>query len=201
MVFGPCFYYTNCQQYRGGHATVLNQLEDGSLILFGSHSGGKFLFDTVFVTKKVGHITADGKVHFNEGESIPKDSPAWRANLKPLLQGMTKPGCSSTDHVKKPKGGCTPAKTCVDGNGHPLTLYRGVQYKERHKNQGIFSFSPCRREGEKPFNRIELSNNTGINPQLRQGFKKLNGDPASIFVKVITAVHAQGCYAGFEFDL
>ncbi|MED2844413.1 hypothetical protein [Bacillus toyonensis] len=54
-VFGEYFLYSNCQQYtsHGKQATVLQNLEPGDIIVFGSHFGGLFVVDTVFVVKDV----------------------------------------------------------------------------------------------------------------------------------------------------
>lgn len=48
FVFGG-FYYMGCKQNKGGRPTQLRYLEQGSVILFGSHRDGTFVLDTVFV--------------------------------------------------------------------------------------------------------------------------------------------------------
>lgn len=54
-VFGDYFLYSNCQQYtcQGKQATVLQNLEPGDVIIFGSYVSGHFVVDTVFVIKDV----------------------------------------------------------------------------------------------------------------------------------------------------
>lgn len=49
-VFGDCFRYSNCKQitYRG-NPSAMQRLTAGSVVLFGSHLGGEFRVDTVFV--------------------------------------------------------------------------------------------------------------------------------------------------------
>lgn len=47
-VFGDQFRYSNCQQ-RVKNATVMQRLEPGDIVLFGSHKQGGFVLDTVFV--------------------------------------------------------------------------------------------------------------------------------------------------------
>jgi hypothetical protein len=50
LVFGDMFRYVLCRQVRGnGNRTQLSYLSDGDVILFGSHLGGEFVLDTVFV--------------------------------------------------------------------------------------------------------------------------------------------------------
>jgi hypothetical protein len=48
-VFGRSFLYSNCKQAVRGAPTAMQRLPRGSLILFGSTVGGRFLLDTVFV--------------------------------------------------------------------------------------------------------------------------------------------------------
>ena len=59
FVFGDEFLYTGCQQWRGkphGNPVQLRYLLPGSLILFGSCAGDRFLLDTVFVVRRLeGH--------------------------------------------------------------------------------------------------------------------------------------------------
>ena len=52
FVFGESFLYTCCQQFKNNRPTQLRYLAPGSVILFGSHRGGRFLLDTVFVTRR-----------------------------------------------------------------------------------------------------------------------------------------------------
>lgn len=54
-VFGECFRYSNCKQL--SHKALLNLLP-GSLVLFGSSRGGKFLLDTCFVAASSTPLTA-----------------------------------------------------------------------------------------------------------------------------------------------
>lgn len=53
-VFGPHFLYSNCKQVtHKGTPTGLQQLDPGSLILFGSTRDGRFVLDTVFVVADI----------------------------------------------------------------------------------------------------------------------------------------------------
>lgn len=54
FVFGDSFYYTICQQMKkdGTPLPVMQGLEDGSLILFGSRFQGDFVLDTLFVVRE-----------------------------------------------------------------------------------------------------------------------------------------------------
>jgi hypothetical protein len=49
LVFGDRFFYTLCRQYRGGHRTVLSQLDEGDIVLFGSRLHRAFVLDTLLV--------------------------------------------------------------------------------------------------------------------------------------------------------
>ncbi len=52
-VFGDCFKYTLCKQRKkNGDVMLLASLAPGSMILFGSNLGGRFVLDTVFITKE-----------------------------------------------------------------------------------------------------------------------------------------------------
>jgi hypothetical protein len=65
-VFGDTFRYSNCKQltYRG-NPTALQRLTPGSVVLFGSHLGGEFVLDTVFV---VGDAEPDPYVPSDNGD-------------------------------------------------------------------------------------------------------------------------------------
>ncbi|WP_424767998.1 hypothetical protein [Paenibacillus sp. sgz302251] len=54
-VFGDYFLYSNCQQYtcQGKQATVLQNLDPGDVIFFGSYVYGHFVADTVLVIQNV----------------------------------------------------------------------------------------------------------------------------------------------------
>lgn len=51
LVFGDCFLYSLCKQVqrKGTRATPTTNLERGSIVLFGSTKGKRFVVDTVFV--------------------------------------------------------------------------------------------------------------------------------------------------------
>ena len=69
-VFGECFRYSNCNQFRGKRRTFLQRLAPGSIILFGSTIGKerkKFVLDTLFVVK-----------HRYEPGRAPKTDEAFR---------------------------------------------------------------------------------------------------------------------------
>ena len=51
-VFGDSFKYALCRQYGRGGASALQDLDPGSLIVFGGTKGGTFYLDTVFVVGK-----------------------------------------------------------------------------------------------------------------------------------------------------
>jgi hypothetical protein len=77
-VFGDCFRYCVCQQ---PSKPSLKRLARGSIIVFGSHKGGAFVLDTVFVTAK--------KIPYRRNEfHLLKVPVAYRlAALEPLAEG------------------------------------------------------------------------------------------------------------------
>jgi hypothetical protein len=52
FVFGERFLFTICQQHTATGPTQLRFLERGSVILFGSSVGRRFVLDTVFVVSR-----------------------------------------------------------------------------------------------------------------------------------------------------
>jgi hypothetical protein len=185
MIFGKRFYFTNCRQNNNkkNNPTLLQQLTSGSLILFGSHSDGAFLLDTVFVVKeghkikKIGDAEKIIKQHGNES--------LYCANLGPLFSGR----CGSSFFSQ-------------------YTLYEGVTYDERSEYGGMFSFVPARVGNSSPFNRIPFAN-SGIllgcvSPKLKQNFRRTEFSNikcvSNIFDLVVKEVVGQNCVLGIRFE-
>lgn len=69
-VFGDAFLYSNCKQLNARPRrtpSALQGLDRGSIILFGSASGGEFALDTVFVVEEVvgGFTPLEGGIDFD----------------------------------------------------------------------------------------------------------------------------------------
>lgn len=153
FVFGG-FFYGNCMQHRKGRPTQLCHLENGSVVLFGSHASGNFILDTVFVVR--------GSVRYDRASSRSKlrpcipDYPTYKhVVLKPLFQ-------SACGH----REGCSP------DNAGPYRLYIGATY-DKPTDDGMFSFFPCipRRECCVGFERPVIDLPGLTNGGLRQGFR------------------------------
>ena len=187
MIFGERFYFTNCRQNNKNNkkkSTSLQKLTRGSLILFGSHSGGAFLLDTVFVVKEGHKIKKIG-----DAEKIIKrygNESLYCANLEPLFSGR----CGSSFFSQ-------------------YTLYEGVTYDERSEYGGMFSFVPARVGNSSPFNRIPFVNSgilhcCVINPELQQNFKRTEFSNikcvSNIFNLVVKKVVGQSCVLGIRFE-
>src|SRR6266481_1318520 len=69
LVFGDRFRYVLCQQYRKFGSTKLANLNNGDLILFGSHIRGYFALDTVFVVGVNAPVRGEGAL------------PDWESDL------------------------------------------------------------------------------------------------------------------------
>jgi len=110
-VFGHRFLYTFCKQ---GKIRRLRQLGTGSLILYGSKRGGRFVLDTVFVV-------ADCRDH-NSGS----DREALTTATNPTFRATT----------LDPMYGWNPGPDCWHRLYFGATVERPVD--------GMFSFFPCR---------------------------------------------------------
>lgn len=104
FVFGDGFRYTLCRQWVGGgknkprRVTYLRSLASGSLILFGSHKGGEFLLDTVFVASdSVLHSPndwesmLDGRISETYANVTVKASHAWGGDAQVRLYSGATP--------------------------------------------------------------------------------------------------------------
>lgn len=86
LVFEKHWFYTNCQQFRKYGPTKMNDLEDGSLILFGSTSKKSFLIDTVLVTKQIDKIEiTSNQSRQNLLDRFSEYPTLVESSLKPLL--------------------------------------------------------------------------------------------------------------------
>lgn len=199
MVFGSKMYYSNCQQVRKTGPTQLHDLPDGSLILFGSCIGGKFLLDTVLVTRKVACYRKSAEDWARAQKDFAHNPGFLEVTLRPLFDpGLEKDpaaersACSKTCN-QKPEPGCPPTEE------HSFCIYEGIPYEERQHYDGCFSFVPARLSNEENFNRIPLSL-PGIKDNHAQGFCVVGQDRKEVFEIVLKALKQAGCGMALELD-
>jgi hypothetical protein len=131
FVFGG-FFYTLCQQYKrinGSnefHAMQLTRLARGSVILFGSCLGRKFVLDTVFVVDR--WEDHDGADYQMLKKRVPKGY--WDVTLAAWYKDSVG-GCSGTAQT----GGLLPI------HENRYRLYWGATVDR--PVEGMFSFFPC----------------------------------------------------------
>ena len=153
LVFGG-FFYGNCMQHRKGRPTQLCHLENGSVVLFGSHASGNFILDTVFVVRD--------SVRYDRASFRSKHKrciPAYRTYKDVVLKPLFQSACGHRE-------GCSPDKA------GPYRLYIGATY-DKPTDDGMFSFFPCMRRGERceGFKRPVIDLPGLIDGSLRQGFR------------------------------
>ena len=144
FVFGPRFLYTGCQQHtnQGRSETQLRRLTRGSVILFGSCRGDRFVLDTVFVVADhLDHGVADHQ-RILAGE-VPEEY--WTVTMGPWY---------------------------ADGGGtQSFRLYRGATPDEPVAGMFSFTPCLPTEGGAQRFPRPEIRLPGVITPQLRQGKK------------------------------
>jgi hypothetical protein len=175
FVFGDEFLYTGCQQWRGrphGSPVQLRFLLSGSIILFGSCAGDRFLLDTVFVVR----------------DFIDHD----RGDYQDVLRGAV-PQAYWTITLDRWYAG--------PPDGRSFRLYRGASPANAVNGMFSF-FPCRRADGEATngFRRPDLSGLSCVNPRLRQGWRatKLGdvAETADVWRSVRQAVLDQGCELG-----
>jgi hypothetical protein len=147
FVFNDRFLYTCCKQrLRSGRPTQLRFLEDGSVILFGSHVRGGFALDTVFVV--------DDHVDHQVPGDVPPDvvpEAYVHTTVLPMYE-------MDADY-------CDPQQI-------GWRLYQGAS--PSRPRAGMFSFVPARPvadDSPQGFARPEIALDRLITPSLRQGQK------------------------------
>lgn len=210
FVFGGPFYYSCCKQFRKstGRKTSLASLQRGSVILFGSHRGGGFVLDTVFVV--AGFVDYDvTRPDETEGAVVSakfaKLNPAFvQATLNPLAAATTTT-CNDlvddSDFVDEDEvaASCAPACAAVPLQ---LRLYVGASYEE--PVDGMFSYSPCALQDTRPegFPRPMIASEA-INVAMTQGFRlgpvlELN-EATKLWTEVARQVIDSGLQLGVAF--
>jgi hypothetical protein len=149
-VFGNVFRYSLCQQ--PSHPSLRN-LEEGSVILFGSSLDHKFALDTVFVVSgDVDYGPDDCNVLLQHVDETYKE-----VTIKPIMAG-----------IKNPSG-----KSCAGKiTNQKLRSYCGATF--RNKINGMFSFFPCQvfTEDAAGFARPTIKMPSVISDRMTQGIKK-----------------------------
>lgn len=175
FVFGDEFFYTGCQQWRGkphGNPVQLRWLQPGSIILFGSYAGGRFLLDTVFVVHdSIDHERDDYRVVLRG--AVP--DVYWTVTLDPWYSGPP--------------------------DGRSFRLYRGASPTNAVNGMfSFFPCRRADRPTTRGFPRPDLSELWCVNPRLRQGWSATKvGDvaqAADVWRSVRQSVLAQGCEIG-----
>lgn len=205
FVFGQCFKYFICKQYRKqkdgkaligkaliGHATWLSRLERGSVVLFGStHGKGRaafFQLDTVFVV--------DRFLTYNPAkpETLPSDS-------------MLDP-----EFLRAGFHAAVPVTDCKIPDELELRLYLGATVE--NPAHGMYSFSPAKIfDSTVPgFPRVQLQDKDLKLPGRTNFFtNNLNGAPKktvitpdearSLWTTVLSKCRDHGCVPGVRFHL
>jgi len=175
------FFYTGCQQYTVNGPTQLRSLEKGSVVLFGSSLGGRFVVDTVFVVES----WIEHDQHSVMTNAYPQVPDGYRdVTLKPWY-------LSNNDSCKAPQSS--------------VRLYFGATHKEPFAD--MYSFFPCipYSEGSSGFVRPVIDIAGITNGACQQG-KRLNPQPnlsttARLWDEVVQQVEAQGCSLGIHADM
>ena len=169
FVFGPEFIYCCCKQVRAnGAATLLRNLDPGSLVLFGSQIGGAFVLDTVFVV-------ADGEdydpAHGPEVFHGRVPDAFVDVTLRPLARGTETRVDPDTGWSEEDELRACGVSRCASHGTH-FRLYRGAT-PDKPVN-GMFSFSPCQpiADPEPGFARPGIEG-PFINPALNMGFASI----------------------------
>ncbi len=179
FVFWECFHYTGCQQNTKRGPTQLRHLRPGSVILFGSHSRGAFLLDTVFVVARfVDHTQAD-----------------YRRALRGALSDGYRTATIAPWYGES--ASCRPISI---SSPRSYRLYFGATHEEPFR--GMFSFFPCQPHvgGTSGFARPGIQIGGVVTDSLRQG-KRLNrqtsvDDVCRLWDGVVRQVTAQGLRLG-----
>jgi hypothetical protein len=183
FVFGG-FFYSVCQQHADGHATQMQHLARGSVILFGSRIDDHFAVDTVFVVDRaIWHCAKNFKSVLRN--IVP--SEYLDVALKPIY---TEPACGSGPRCNE--------EEC-------FRLYVGAT--KELPVEGMFSFFPTKpaNQAKHGFARPCVQLNERITDALSQ-HRKATPVPSmvamrSLWEEVLTQVQNQGLSIGVLADL
>lgn len=144
------FRYSICRQYTKRGPTQLRDLERGSVVLFGSHLGGRFVLDAVFVV--AGHVDHNA------------------ANYREVLAGLVPSAYEDVTLAPLYASSELRAQYGCENPGRSFRLYWGATYDE--PVDGMYSFFPCTQYEERTtgFARPQVEMK-GISNGLKQNFK------------------------------
>ena len=179
FVFGDHFLYTVCRQWRRTRGvyrpTFLRDLDRGSLILFGSHKGGEFVLDTVFVV----------------GDSVLHDAASWPATVAGLVPE------AYADVTLRP--------AYEWGGGEELRLYLGATPGDPVHGMFSFVPCRSAADTPSGFARPTIRLEGLITPSLAMGAKATRDVSAervrSIWESIVGQVLEQGLVLGTRFDV
>lgn len=159
FVFGEDgFYYSYCKQNKNGKPTQMQDLEPGSIILFGSTinqntDDAYFALDTVFVVGPV-----ENKLEYNKNTELNKlkeFGPKYYCDIMNFKASGNNSNCSDNGNARG--GNCG---SCGDSKNERCTCYRGASYDDPIKcgDDKMYSFVPCKigEDGKKGFERVKL---------------------------------------------
>lgn len=170
FVFGDQFLYSICQQNTTNGPTHLQELVEGSVILFGSHKDNSFILDTVFVVAESITHTAENyaqkiieTVEIQEPFNVPDIycdvvlDPAYSENGDSCFSSTSRGSCEGNH-----------------SNGIQYTLFFGAT--PENPVNGMFSFFPSKifeSDSSVKFKRPEIDQDviTGISEGMPQGYK------------------------------
>ncbi len=193
FVFGG-FYYTGCKQRTQKGPTQLRYLKRGSVLLFGSSAGGKFILDTVFVVRDwIDHDLATYRRKL--AGMVPN---AYRdVTLYPRYQ---REGCGYPADMQS----CAKPPSC-NAPESDWRLYFGATYDEPF--EGMFSFFPClpSYSASAGFARPVIELPDIINPESTQA-NRLNPQKdltnvVRLWQRVVEQVRAQGLDLGIAAEV
>lgn len=146
-VFGKQFLYTLCKQVKkNGKPTFLTRLAPGTLVLFGSKLGGRFVLDTVFVI--------DDAISHHSLETWQNEA----LGMSETYRAMTLAPMYMDKHIRRESN---------------YTLYRGVT--QDSSPTGPFSFIPCQADSSQGigFSRPRLELPGIVNHTLMMGQRRI----------------------------
>lgn len=182
FVFGPRFLYSNCQQRRRTGPTVLQRLDRGSIILFGSHRRGRFTLDTVLVVADRTPLTPSTSGRLEVPQAF------LDVTVGPLFERQ-----AAAQEVERRARGM-----CVTVTGATYVLYRGATFED--PVDGLYSFTPCQPSAESPrgFARPTIAGSY-ISSTLTQSFRTQSleaPDARAVWNDVRRQVSEHGCAIG-----
>lgn len=173
LVFGDRFLYGVCRQFnpKSQRNTKMAKLENGDIVLFGSHIGGDFVLDTVFVVES--HV--------------------------PLVRGSEPSHCDSQlyknvtlDRIQIPKCGLRLYSGQRWRSDGPFSF---VPCKQHHRTWKAFSRPVIRPEGP-----LTGKISPNLKQNFKELTESASEDGSIIWKEVVRQVISQGCALGTSID-